>query len=208
MNHEFFKPEQETVHEAAVLLGKTFIQRTDMFASQLEDGRYVTIKEPLAERHLTLHLEGHITLGAYILASDSTTRIMALDADGENGLVDLANLSFELDREGIPTYLETSRRGGHLWFFLEQPHEGMQVRAFGKGLMDAHKVEGVELYPKQDRLYGGPGSLVRLPFGRHKLTGQRYPFIHRNGAWLAPTVKEQIQVLSTHQSVPENVFGA
>ena len=112
MSIEFFKPEQETVYEAAELLGKTFIQRKDLFASQLEDGRYVAIKEPLTERHLALHLKGHITLGAYMLAPDSTTRLMALDADGDNGLVDLANLSYELDT-GRGTHLsgnEPARR--------------------------------------------------------------------------------------------------
>ena len=208
MSVEYFKPEQETVIEAAELLGRTFIQRKDLFASQLEDGRYVAIKESLTERHLALHLEGHITLGAYMLAPDSTTRFMAFDADGENGLVDLADLSFELEGEGIPTYLETSRRGGHLWFFFEKPHDGEQVRAFGKGIMRRHEAEDIELYPKQDRLYSGPGSLVRLPFGIHKKSGQRYPFIRRDGAWIAPTVREQIRLLSAHQTVPEGVFGA
>lgn len=208
MNKEFFKPEQEAVHEAAELLGKTFIQRTDMFASQLEDGRYVAIKEPLTERHLVLHLKGHITLGTYILNPDSVTRVMALDADGDNGLVDLSNLSYDLETEGIPSYLETSRRGGHLWFFFERLQEGELVRAFGKGLMNDHQVEDVELYPKQDKLHGGPGSLIRLPFGIHKRSGQRYPFIHRDGSWLAPTVREQIKALSAHQSVPEDLLAA
>jgi hypothetical protein len=203
MNKEFFRPEQETVYEAAELLGKAFIQRDDMFASQLEDGRYVAIKEPLTERHLVLHLQGHITLGAYMMAHDSTTRLMALDADGENGLVDLAELSYELETEGIPSYLETSRRGGHLWFFFERSHEGAQVRTFGKGILSAHPIEGVEFYPKQDKLHGGPGSLVRLPFGIHKRSGQRYPFIHRDGAWIAPTVREQIRILSASEKVPE-----
>lgn len=208
MSLEFFKPEQETVVEAAELLGKTFIQRKDIFASQLEDGRYVAIKEPLTERHLTLHLKGGLTLGAYMLSPESKTDKMALDADGENGLLDLANLSYELETKGIPTYLETSRRGGHLWFFFEKPHEGGQVRAFGKGIIRHKEVKGVELYPKQDMLHGGPGSLVRLPFGIHKKSGQRYPFIHRDGAWIAPTVREQIKLLSAHQNVPEDVFRA
>jgi hypothetical protein len=207
MNKEFFRPEQETVYEAAELLGKAFIQRDDMFASQLEDGRYVAIKEPLTERHLVLHLQSHITLGTYMMAHDSTTRLMALDADGENGLVDLAELSYELETEGIPSYLETSRRGGHLWFFFERPHKGIQVRAFGKGVLNAHTIEGVELYPKQDRLHGGPGSLVKLPFGIHRRSGQRYPFIHRDGAWIAPTVREQIRILSAPETVPEAILG-
>ena len=208
MNQEFFKPEQETVYEAARLLGKIFIQRPDIFASQLEDGRYVAIKEPLTEKHLALHLKGHITLGAYMLAPDSTTRLMAFDADGDNGLVDLANLSYELETEGIPSYLETSRRGGHLWFFFDQPYTGERVRAFGNGVISTHQIEGVELFPKQDRLQAGPGSLVKMPFGIHKKSGQRYPFIYRDGAWLAPTVREQIEILSAHKSVPEAVFGA
>jgi hypothetical protein len=208
MNVEYFKPEQETVHEAAELLGKTFIQRKDIFASQLEDGRYVAIKETLTQRHLELHLKGHITLGAYMLTPESTTNQMVFDADGENGLVDLADLSYELETEGIPTYLEISRRGGHLRFFFEQHHDGGQVRAFGNGIIRRHELAGIELYPKQDRLYTGPGSLVRLPFGIHKKSGQRYPFIHRDGAWLAPTVREQIMLLSDHKSVPEDVFGA
>ena len=119
-----------------------------------------------------------------------------------------ANLSNELEEEGITTYLETRRRGGHLWFFFAHSHEGSQVRAFGKGVISNHRVEGVELYPKQDRLCGGPGSLVKLPFGIHKRSGHRYPFIYRDGSWLAPTVREHIEVLSAHKSVPADVFGA
>lgn len=168
----------------------------------------MAIKEPLTEKHLALHLQGHITLGAYILSPESTTRLMVLDADGENGLVELADLSYELETRQVPSYLETSRRGGHLWLFFERAHEGEEVRAFGKTLIATFKVNDVELFPKQDRLYGGPGSLVRLPFGIHKKSGQRYPFVYRDGSWLAPTVREQIRILSAHQTVPESVFKA
>jgi hypothetical protein len=94
------------------------------------------------------------------------------------------------------------------WLFFERPHAGEQVRAFGKWILNVHHIEGIELFPKQDRLYGGPGSLVKLPFGIHRKSGQRYPFIRRDGAWLAPTVREQIYVLSAHKCVPEAVFGA
>lgn len=208
MEKEFFKPEQETVYKSAELLGKTFVQRRDIFASQLEDGRYVSIKEPLTARHLALHLKGFITLGTYMLAPDSTTRIIAFDADGENGLKDLANLANRLRGEAIPSYLETSRRGGHLWFFFDKSYEGERVRSFGKGIIKKHGVEGVELYPKQDKLYGGPGSLIRLPFGIHKRSGKKYPFIFPDGEMLAPSVREQIYVLSTPQTVPEASFDA
>lgn len=143
-----------------------------------------------------------------MLAPDNTTTMMAFDADRDDGLQTLSGLATVLDVEGVPSYLETSRRGGHLWFFFDHPTEGERVRAFGRAVLDLHTIQGVELYPKQDRLFGGPGSLVRLPFGRHKLTGQRYPFIYPDGELLAPTVREQIQLLWAHQNVPEAVFDA
>ena len=49
MSKEIRNTEQEAVYMAAEVLGKTFTQRKDIFASQLEDGRYVAIKEPLTE---------------------------------------------------------------------------------------------------------------------------------------------------------------
>lgn len=206
MNKENQLVEQKDIYEAAELIGKTFIQRRDTFASQLYDGRYVSVKEPLTTRHLALHLQGNITVGAYILAPDSRTRFMVFDADGDDDIVVLANLSRTLKEKGIPTYLETSRRGGHLWFFFSRPIEGEQVRMFGKVIMAETNLSNIELFPKQDRLGSGPGSLVRLPFGRHRLTGTRYPFILPSGEMLALSVREQIHILSAHQTVPDELF--
>ena len=76
-------------------------------------------------------------------------------------------LARELAADDVSAYLETSRRGGHLWLFLAQAVPGKETRAFGQGLLAVHQVEGVELFPKQDRLSGGPGSLIRTPFGVH-----------------------------------------
>jgi len=94
-----------------------------------------------------------------------------------------------------------------LWFFFEHAHVGGEVRAFGKAILDKQNFQCVELFPKQDRLYEGPGSCIRLPFGTHKLTGVRYPFINLDGELLAPTVREQIDILSAHQTVPEDIFN-
>jgi hypothetical protein len=57
--------------------------------------------------------------------------------------------------------------------------------------------EVLELYPKQDYLNDdGFGSLVRLPLGIHRKTGQRYHFINPDGTPLSPTIRDQIRVLS------------
>jgi hypothetical protein len=103
-------------------------------------------------------------------------------------------------------YLEKSRRGGHLWLFFEQSLPGSEIRRFGQGLMFHFGLGTLELFPKQDQLAGGPGSLIRLPFGVHRKSGRRYGFYQLNGQPLAPTLREQIQILENPQTVPTDVF--
>jgi hypothetical protein len=208
MSKEFSKSEHEAMIHAAELLGKTFIQRTDIFASQLEDGRYVAVKEPLTTQHLVAHLEGKITLGAYVLDQESRSRFMVLDSDKKLGFSELARLAVTMDVEGVPTYLETSRRGGHLWFFFDQPLSGETVRAFGKGIIARNEMGEIELFPKQAQVGDGPGSLIRLPFGVHQVTGRRYPFVYPDGKFLAPSVREQIAILAQARTVPGEMIDA
>jgi hypothetical protein len=158
--------------------------------------------------HLLDHLRGEMTLCAYLLNQESQARFIVLDADDKQGWVQLDQLASALADEDVPSYLEASRRGGHLWLFLAEPVAGQEVRAFGHGLLAAHEIEGVELYPKQDQLADGPGSLIRMPFGVHRLTGRRYGFYTADGLPLAPTVREQIRALKTPETVSEAAFEA
>jgi hypothetical protein len=66
----------------------------------------------------------------------------------------------------------------------------------------AHGLEEMEISPKQAALGEGPDSLIRLPFGVHQLSGQRYGFVQPDGTWLAPTVREQIRLLAAPDAVP------
>ena len=140
----------------------------------MPSGSYVCVHEPLNVGHLPGHLRGEITLGAHLLEQKSRARFLVLDADDAQAWERLGYLARVLAEEGVPTYVERSRRGGHLWLFLGPAVAGHEVRAFGKGLLAAHRIEGVELYPKQDQLADGPGSLIRMPFGLHRLTGRGY----------------------------------
>jgi hypothetical protein len=194
--------------QPALVLAQRFVQRWDLYARQLEDGRYICVHEPLHVGLLFAHLRREITLGTYILDQDSQARFLVLDADEDQSWGDLVRLAKELAGEDVPAYLETSRRGGHLWLFLARAVPGQEVRAFGQGLLATHHVEGVELFPKQDELSGGPGSLIRLPFGVHWLTGRRYGFCTPDGRPLAPTVREQIYALRAPETVPEAAFEA
>ena len=195
---EFVKP--------AFDLSETFIQRWDIQARQLENGRYVCIHKPLKTQHLMSHLQGDITLGTYVLDRDSKCRFVVFDADDDESFINLVESSRQFQSDNMKPYLETSRRGGHLWLFFSQPIAGVNARQFGSGVILAHEISNVELFPKQDQLAKGPGSLVRLPFGFHKLTKRRYPFISREGKRIAPSVREQINILADSETVPVDAF--
>ena len=197
---EYVKPATE--------LSRSFIQRWDIHARQLTDGRYVCIHKPLRKKHLISHLQGEITLGTYLLDSESRSRFIVFDADDDQSFSHLIEVAKKLEANRIKPYLETSRRGGHLWFFFRQPVTGLLARQFGTGIVEAHNIRNVELFPKQDQLANGPGSLIRLPFGFHQLSGRRYPFVKTNGDRIAVNAREQIKILSSPETVPDDVFEA
>jgi hypothetical protein len=187
-------------------LGERFLQRRDLYARQLDDGRYVAVYEPLEVRHLVAHLRGELTLGAYVLDAESNGRFLVLDADDEPDWRRLQALAGVLAEMGCPAYLERSRRGGHLWLFLADREPGRQIRLFGQGLLHHFGITDLELFPKQDRLRTGPGSLIRLPFGVHRKSGRRYGFYTASDEPLAPTLREQILLLEAPETVPERLF--
>ena len=206
--HERLPLPDAELSRPALVLAQRFVQRWDLFALQLGDGRYICVHKQLNMGHLVDHLRGKITLGTYLLDQESRARFLVLDVDDEQGWERLGHLARGLANESIPAYLEESRRGGHLWLFLGQTVAGREARAFGQGVLMTYEVEGVELFPKQDRIAGGPGSLIRMPFGVHKLTGRRYGFYTPEGSPLAPTIREQILVLKAPETVPEATLKA
>ena len=205
MDTHLIRPDQN-LSQHVVMLAWRFVQRWDLFAKQMDDGRYICVHKPLTLKHLLAHLEGSLTLGTYMVDQESKTRMMALDADDDQGFERLGTLAKTLAEKDIPSYLEKSRRGGHLWFFFSKVIPGYQVREFGSGILAHHQFQDVELYPKQDKLADGPGSLVRMPFGVHRKTGKRYGFFTPDGSPLAATVREQIEILSEPQTVPDALF--
>ena len=184
-------------------LAATFIQRRDLYAQQLADGSYVCVRKPLEDAHLVAHLQGEITLGAYVLDPSSQARYIVLDADEEIQMAGLARLAADLADQGVPSYLEESRRGGHLWLFFAKPVSGKDARLFGQPLLETRSLSGVELFPKQRTLTSGPGSLVRLPFGVHRKTGMRYGFFTPERQPLAKSLLSQMQMLCAPETVPD-----
>lgn len=187
---------------SVMALAHRFVQRFDRYATQLPDGRYVGIAAPLTQKQLYAHLRGEMTLGTYLLNPEDEARFLVIDADDERSFIKLRGVAHHLSKQGIYSYLETSRRGGHLWLFFEQEVKGKLARQWGSGILAEYRLPGLELYPKQDRLKTGPGSLIRMPFGVHRRSQRRYGFITPSGQPLAPTLRDQLQLLMTPHTVP------
>lgn len=206
-NHEVQVSEAE-LSPLVSILARRFVQRWDMYPRQYDRQRpYYTIYEPLHVGHLLAHLKGELTLGMYLLNPESQGRFVVLDADDAIEWLELLRLAQQLAKERCRSYLERSRRGGHLWLFLDGWHAGKALRRFGKGLLAAHEMPVMELFPKQEKLADGPGSLVRMPFGVHQATGKRYGFYTPDGRPLAPTLRAQLKLLEAPETVPERVFA-
>jgi hypothetical protein len=149
----------------------TFVNRDDCYAMQLKNGAYYCVRRPLLPGVIADHLLGHITVATYTLSEQSTAKFTALDADTDEDFYKLCRVFEKLP---YPSYLEASRRGGHLWFFFEKPIAGKNARNFGLEVAKLYGVEA-EVFPKQT-ITKGPGSCIRLPFGIHRKTGDRYAF--------------------------------
>lgn len=197
-------PKIELDRELVRAYASTFIPRTDIYSIQTATGKrkgtYFTVKEPLTLEQVADHLKaipGHSpTLGAYALDPQSQAKWICFDADIQEEWQSLINLAAELTKASQTGYLETSHRGGHLWLFILQT-DGKTTRQFAKVLLTHHQISVKEIFPKQDQLTTGCGSLVRLPLGIHLKTNRRYHFIKPDQTPLAPTIREQIALLAS-----------
>ncbi len=169
------------------------IGRQDDYAVQHRDGHYTRAFRPLSPKVLAAHLAGEMTIGTYVRDAQGYCRFAVFDADQEDGLARLTNIQEELAREQVPSYLERSRRGGHLWLFFREPVSADHVRAW---LWPIAQLQGLELYPKQG--HGeGMGSLIRVPLGIHRKSGRRYPFVDTRLQPVASTLREMLAWLGT-----------
>ena len=163
---------------------------------------------PLTLSTLRQHLAGKITIAVYaVQPGTQTCKWIAIDADHLNAVADLDRLRDGFAADGIASYQEASRRGGHLWIFLEEPTPASlcrlyvlhKAKALGVAVKTHGNTDGIEVFPKQDRVEPGEfGNAIRLPCGIHRGCMQRFWF---TGA--GPTIEEQIDFLLRAQRVPK-----
>ena len=177
-----------------------FVSRRDDYAIQQADGRYLRAGRPLTYSTLLGHLQGVETIGTYVIDERGMCRYALFDDDREHPDLEqrvkmLVEVQRRLRADDIPSYLEGSRRGAHLWVLCDRLVPASQLRRW----LLPYCPPGVEFYPKQDEGTREYGSLVRLPLGVHRRTNCRYWFFswHDDGRLhLVPTARSVSESLA------------
>jgi hypothetical protein len=172
--------------EAQLLLlewERRFLTRRQPYASQQEDGSYRWVFQRLDRLALLAHLQGTETLALASHDELGQCRWVCVDADASDGLDHLRLVQQALEELGLPSLLEHSRRGGHLWLFFALPQPASLATGMVQGVLDSlygsrQLPRVLEVYPDHTEL----GHAVRMPLGIHRRTGQRYPFLDHSGA--------------------------
>ena len=160
-----------------------------------ESGRhyYFRPKAKGTEKELSLtaatirrHLEGEITIGLYAInPATQRSKWVAIDADYAGAMEDLLKLQYSLQQDKVEAALEMSKRGGHLWIFMEQSALARECRIYiynlalklGMRIKGIGLAEGIEIFPKHDELREGEfGNAIRGPLGIHRGANRRYWF--------------------------------
>jgi hypothetical protein len=134
---------------------------------------------------LLSHLQGKETLALSSTDELGQCRWVCVDADAPDGLDQLCLLQQALRAYGLPSLLEGSRRGGHLWLFFILLQPAALATAVVRSVLDPLYASGqlpraLEVYPdsaEPRRL----GHAVRMPLGIHHRTGLRHPFLDQEG---------------------------
>lgn len=132
------------------------------------------------------HLEGEITIGLYAInPATQRSKWVAIDADYAGAIGDLLKLQYSLQLDSVEAALEMSKRGGHLWIFMERPALARDCRIYvytlaltlGVPIKEISPAEGIEIFPKQNQLCEGEfGNAIRGPLGVHRGAKRRYWF--------------------------------
>lgn len=150
--------------------------RTDAY-SQWTGDQWVAVRRPLTPEVVLGAFESKVPVSGYMIGADSTTHVMALDIDLEDGWEVARRIGAAMWADDAPAYIERSRRGAHLWAFLDQRVPAIVARRAWRSYVAAARVTldpKIELRPGSDRIDpDGLGHALRMPTMPHQVTGKR-----------------------------------
>jgi len=120
------------------------------------------------------HLYGEELIGIYPLTDGSTVRWGCSDIDIDD-LDSARNLQVAFGMKSIPSFVEKTVRGFHVWVFA---NDWIPASIMRRAFLSAHEVIGLppkEVNPKQEQV-NGLGNYVRLPYpgGIDRIPENRY----------------------------------
>jgi len=167
----------------------------------------------LSEDTIRRHLAGEITIGLYAIDPENQCcKWVAIDADYKNAMEDLLKVQYRLGQDGIQPALEMSRRGGHLWIFLEKPLLAKHCRIYihdvalklAVPVKKSGLEEGIEVFPKHDLIeLSGFGNAIRGPLGIHRGATRRFWFYGADY-----TIEAQVAYLNRLRKLTEDELQA
>ncbi len=175
--------------------------------SKCENKLYAALDEDVIENHL----RGNIVVGIYPMLQDETCFFLAMDFDEADWQHDINVIRDVCIEFNIPVAVERSRsgKGGHVWFFFENPLSAAMARKFGTVLLTVsmsrrHEIQFKSydrLFPCQDTMpKGGLGNLIALPFQKEARKKTNSEFVDNN----FEPYDDQWTFLSTIQKISEN----
>jgi hypothetical protein len=153
------------------------------------------------------HMDGEVTLGSYCITQQNECKYLVIDFDVEATIasevfakndrkskerleeakgklrdeikVVIEALQEKLQIERSAILLEDSgSKGYHLWMLFDQPYLAMDVHKVGRVIANELGLQKREIFPKQGSISGTSlGSLIKLPLGIHRKTGERCLFL-------------------------------
>jgi hypothetical protein len=202
------------IADVADLYVATFAARHDVCSPWIETpegGQWICAREPLTADVVLAAFRSGRPVATYMLDADSTTQLAALDIDLEDGLMLADRVARVMTKAGCPAYVETSRRGGHLWCSIGPfALPGIVVRRALRAFLQEAGIEPdpkIELRPGQDRLSGpdGVGTALRMPLMPHQKTGVKGVLMAPGGRIVAEKMHEALEAVET---APTATFAA
>lgn len=173
------------------------------------------VREPLTADVVLAGLSGKgPSISGYMIAPGSVSHVLAYDLDTDDGLEQAYRLALWMKGEGLPAYVETSRRGAHLWCLLDEVLPAVLIRSAAKALLQGAGLpdtdEHIEIRPGSDHVDArwkksidtktgfitltvsgtGLGHALRLPMMIHPKTGVPGRMFDASGESIGRTVSE------------------
>jgi hypothetical protein len=179
--------------DVATCFVATFAARDDVYSAWVPDlAGWRPVREPLTAEVMLAGWAGRgPSISGYMIAPGSVTHVMAVDFDTDDGLEQAFTLARTMrDEAALPAYVETSRRGAHLWCVLDAVVAAKvarrALRAFIASALLPTEDPHIEIRPGSDHVDAehhqhvtgavvgtGLGHALRMPFMPHPKTGQR-----------------------------------